>query len=171
MNPPPQSFELRLIDRNDPAVLAALLEVYRQCEDFLALGPQPHASPEMVQADLDLSQSIGSLFYGIYAVPSGELMGVADYLLSGYEGNPQHAFLELLMIARPFRNHGLGRRVAAQIEAHVRQNPRVKAIRAGVQDTNLAAIRFWQRCGYNIIGPVEHFPDQTSGYPTEKRLD
>ena len=75
------------------------------------------------------------------------------------------------MIAKPFRGHGLGSRVVAEIEAEIRKDPQVKTIRSGVQDNNLAAIRFWRRCGYNIIGPAEHFPDQTSGYPTEKQLE
>ncbi len=34
-------FTLRPVDEGD---LAALMEVYRQCEDFLALGPQAMAS-------------------------------------------------------------------------------------------------------------------------------
>ena len=39
--------------------LEAILAVYRQCEDFLALGPQPQASPEMVAADMRQSQAEG----------------------------------------------------------------------------------------------------------------
>jgi ribosomal protein S18 acetylase RimI-like enzyme len=162
------TFALRPVDRNDPAVLAALLEVYRQCEDFLALGPQPHASPEMVQADLDLSQKAGGIFCGIYLGPSNELAGVADYIPSGFEGNRQHAFIELLMIGRPFRSHGLGCRVVAELEAIIRKDTQITAIRLGCQVNNPNGIRFWERCGYRIIGPAEHFPDQTSGYPFEK---
>jgi ribosomal protein S18 acetylase RimI-like enzyme len=161
-------YALRLVDRSDPATLAALLEVYRQCEDFLALGPQPHASPEMVQADLDLSQNSGGLFYGIYLCPSDEMIGVADYIPSGFEGNRQHAFIELLMIGQPFRSHGLGNRIVAELEEIIRKDPLITAIRLGCQINNSGGIRFWQRCGYRIIGPAEHFPDQTSGYPFEK---
>jgi len=164
----PNTYVLRPVERSDPAVLAALLEVYRQCEDFLALGPQPHASPEMVQADLDFSHKAGGIFCGIYLVPSDELVGVADYIPSGFAGNRQHAFIELLMIGQPFRSHGLGYRVVAQIEEIIRKDPRITTIRLGCQVNNPDGIRFWLRCGYRIIGPAEHFPDQTSGYPFEK---
>ena len=170
MTPQAGAYQLRLVDREDPAVLAALLEVYRQCEDFLALGPQPHASLEMVLADLDASQTAGSLYCGIYLCPSDELVGVADYLLAGFEGNPQHAFLELLMIAQPFRAHGLGNRIVAGLETEIRKDPQVSAIRLGVQVNNPAALRFWQRCGYRIIRPPNLLPDQTIGCLLEKQL-
>jgi len=163
-------YQLRPVDRRDPAVLAALLEVYRQCEDFLALGPQAHASPEMVLADLDVSQAAGSLYCGIYACPSGELIGVVDYLPAGFEGNPQHAFLELLMIARPFRGRGLGNQIIVDLEAEIRKDLRVSAIRLGVQVNNPGALRFWQRCGYHIIRPAELQPDQTIAYLMEKQF-
>jgi hypothetical protein len=37
----------------------ALLTVYHQCEDFLALGPEPQASPERILADLVHSREQG----------------------------------------------------------------------------------------------------------------
>ena len=162
------TYGLHPVDRSDPAVLAALLEVYRQCEDFLALGPQPHASPEMVQADLDLSQKAGGIFCGITLCSSGEMIGVADYIPSGFEGNRRHAFIELLMIGQPFRSHGLGYRVVAELEEIIRKDPQISAIRVGCQVNNPGGIRFWQRCGYRITGPAVSYPDQTTAYPFEK---
>jgi ribosomal protein S18 acetylase RimI-like enzyme len=159
---------LRPVDRSDPTVLAAVLEVYRQCEDFLALGPQPHASPEMVQADLDLSQSGGGIFCGIYLSPSDEMVGVADYIPCGFEGNRQHAFIELLMIAQPFRCKGLGYRVVDGLEVIIRKDPQITAIRLGCQVNNPGGMSFWQRCGYLIIGPPTQYPDQTVGCLLEK---
>jgi ribosomal protein S18 acetylase RimI-like enzyme len=165
------TFTLRPVDRKAPAVLAALLEVYRQCEDFLALGPQPHASPEMVQADLDLSQAGGGHFYGIYLCPSDEMVGVADYIPCGFEGIRQHAFIELLMIAQPFRGRGLGERIVDELEALIRKDPLITVIRLGCQINNPGGLRFWQRCGYRITGPAVRYPDQTTGYPLEKLVD
>jgi ribosomal protein S18 acetylase RimI-like enzyme len=162
------TFTIRPVDRRDPAVMLALLEVYRQCEDFLALGPQPHASPEMVQADLDLSQSAGGIFCGIFLCPADEMIGVADYIPCGFEGNRQHAFIELLMIAQPFRSQGLGYRIVAELEGIVRKAPQITAIRLGCQINNPKGIRFWQCCGYRITGPAVSYPDQTTAYPLEK---
>ncbi len=167
----PNTYVLRPVDRSDPVIMAALFEVYRQCEDFLALGPQPHASPEMVQADLDLSQGAGGIFCGIYLCPSDEMIGVADYIPSGFEGNRQHAFIELLMIAQPFRSLGLGKRIVAGIEAEICKDPLITAIRLGCQVNNYSGLRFWQRCGYRIIGPPTLYPDQTTGCLLEKPVE
>jgi hypothetical protein len=82
------SFEIRPITQDD---LAAVLDVYRQCEDFLALGPVPIASMEMVLSDVEHSQREGGVFCGIYAA-GGEMMGIVDYVPSNFEGNPQAAF-------------------------------------------------------------------------------
>ena len=57
----------------------AVFDVYRQCEDFLALGPQPQASAEMVAQDMKLSREQGGLFLGIY-LDDGTLAGVFDVI-------------------------------------------------------------------------------------------
>ena len=48
-----RSLTLRTVTPNDTE---AILGVYHACEDFLALGPEPKASLEMVQKDLDISR-------------------------------------------------------------------------------------------------------------------
>jgi hypothetical protein len=40
--------------------LDEVLNVYRQCEDFLALGPVPTASMEMVVKDIEISKDYGA---------------------------------------------------------------------------------------------------------------
>ena len=46
--------------------LPAVLEAYRQSEDFLALGPNPYASPEMIAADRELSREQGGEYCGLF---------------------------------------------------------------------------------------------------------
>ena len=159
-----ERFTLRIVTPEDHA---AVLDVYRQCEDFLALGPNPTASAEMVAGDLALSQRQGGMFYGVYD-PAGRMIGVVDVVPRLYEGNPALAFLELLMIAQPHRSKGLGAEIVRVVEAAIRQDGTVKTIRAGVQVNNPGAIRFWQRMGYRITsGPtLEH--DQTICYALRK---
>ena len=101
------------------ADLDAVLEVYRQCEDFLALGPVPHASLEMVRADIELSERQGGVFCGIYD-GQGTMTGVVDIVRRGWEGNARHAFLSLLMIAAPYRGQGVGRAVVEWVEDEIR---------------------------------------------------
>jgi len=147
------SLAIRLITQDD---LAAVLDVYRQCEDFLALGPAPVASLEMVRADIEMSQRDGGVFCGIFTA-DGQMVGVVDYIRCGFAGDPRHAFLSLLMIAAPYRRQGIGQAVVALIEDEIRKDPQITAIRAGVQVNNPHAIRFWQRHGYRIVsGPERH---------------
>ena len=57
--------------------LDAILEVYRQCEDFLALCQLPTASMEMVLKDIEISKAGGGVFCGIYT-DNGKMIGVID---------------------------------------------------------------------------------------------
>ncbi len=145
-----------------------VLTVYRQCQDFLALGPQPRASLEMVQADMELSRQQGGVFCGIYNA-QGEMIGVVDFILAESAHRPQ-AHLSLLMIARPYRDQGVGAEVVRQVEQLIRQNPHARSICAGVQVNNPAAVRFWQKMGYRIVGGPEAMPDQTTVYHLRKDL-
>ena len=150
--------------------LPAILEVYRQCEDFLALGPVGQASLAMVQADLAHSAAEGGVFCGIYDHASGLMLGIVDFMLSGFEGDPSRAFLSLLMIAVPYRSQGLGGAVVRLVEDEIRRAGQARAIKSGVQINNPQAIRFWQRMAYRIISDAQPFPDGTVAYQLWKDL-
>jgi ribosomal protein S18 acetylase RimI-like enzyme len=130
--------------------LDAVLEVYHQCEDFLALGPVATASMEMVLKDIEISNNEGGTFCGIFTA-DGKMIGVVDYVLNNYQGNPQTAFLSLLMIASPFRDQGIGKAVVDTVENEIKKDAWVTVIFSGVQVNNPQAIRFWQRNGYRIV--------------------
>lgn len=160
------TFEIRPIRQGD---MDAILEVYRQCEDFLALGPVATASMEMVLQDLELSKNEGGIFCGIYA-PDGRMMGIIDYVPCNFEGEPQTAFLSLLMIAAPFRGQGLGAAIVAAVEKEIMKDTRITAIRSGVQVNNPQAIRFWQSRGYRIVSGPQLMPDQTTVFGLLKNV-
>ncbi len=158
------SCEIRPIRDQD---LDAVLRVYQQCEDFLALGPQPTASMEMVLQDVAISQREGGIFCGIYGA-DGTMLGIVDYVPGKFEGDPHAAYLSLLMIGAPYRKQGLGRAVVELIENEIRRDAFVTTILSAVQVNNPAAIRFWQENGYRISGPAELQADQTITYPLQK---
>lgn len=161
------TFTIRQLEETDETV-AEVLGVYRGCEDFLALGPVATASEAMVRADFALSCKGGGIFCGIYD-PEGVMQGVLDFIPTGFAGDPACAFLELLMIAAPYRGQGLGERVVRAVENVIWQNSSITAIRSGVQFNNPGGIRFWQRMGYNITGPAEDCGDGTRAYPLFKK--
>jgi ribosomal protein S18 acetylase RimI-like enzyme len=147
-----------------------ILEVYRLCEDFLALGPVATASLAMVQADLALSHEAEGLFCGIYRRSDHRMMGVVDFVPAGWQGDPASAYLELLMIAAPYRAQGLGAEVVQVVEAELVRAAKIKVIHAGVQVNNLGAVRFWQRMGYKLVSEAELMPDGTTCYALQKVL-
>jgi ribosomal protein S18 acetylase RimI-like enzyme len=153
-------------------VLEEILEVYRQCEDFLALGPQPRASMEMVLGDLKISREEGGVFCAIRpaSVTPVPMPGIVDFVPTGWEGDARAGFLSLLMIGAPYRSHGLGEAVVRAVEAEIRRDGRAQGFRSGVQVNNPGAIRFWQRMGFQIITEAEALPDGTVCYQLLKSL-
>ena len=160
---PSFSLEIHLISQAD---LDAILHVYKQCEDFLALGPVSTASMEMVRKDLEISKQEGGIFCGIYK-SNGEMIGVIDYIPI-YKRNPSHAYLELLMIAAPYRQQGIGKAVVEAIEHVIKKDTGASTILAGVQINNPQAIRFWQKNGYRIVSGPKLYPDQTTAVDLRK---
>ena len=157
--------EVRRLARADAH---AVLDVYCQCEDFLALGPEARASMTMVRADMETSRRENGVFCGIYK--RGRMIGIADFIPNGFDGRSDAGFISLLMIARPFRGQGSGSEVAGLIERQVQRDYEVTCMRTAVQVNNLAAVRFWQNRGYKIIAGPESQPDGTTVFHLEKEL-
>jgi ribosomal protein S18 acetylase RimI-like enzyme len=158
------SFEVRTITQND---LGSVLEVYRQCEDFLALGPEATVSMAMVLKDIEISQRQGGIFCGVYAA-DGKMVGVVDFVPNNFEGNPHIAFLSLLMVAAPFRRQGIGTTIVELIENEIEKDTQVTAILSAVQVNNPQALQFWQKNGYRIVGGPELQTDQTTTFRLQK---
>jgi ribosomal protein S18 acetylase RimI-like enzyme len=161
------SLEIRPVRKDD---LEAVLEVYQQREDFLALGPLATASVQMLLKDIQASRREGGIFCGIWNA-AGELVGLVDYIPGNYAGNLQTAYLSLLVIAAPHRNQGIGKLVLEAVEQQVRKGTLVTEMLLGVQTNNSRALQFWQRNGYRIIGGPRTLPDQTIYFEMRKDFD
>ncbi len=95
-----------------------------------------------------------------------ELVGILDYA-PGYNGDPGAAFIELLMIAAPYRGRGLGEQAVRWLVSALSGKVGQLKLYAAVQVNNPAAVRFWQRMGFHITGPAAVQPDTTITYPME----
>lgn len=167
-----EGFQLRPVETDGQVTeetLMAIFKVYRQCEDFLALGPVAQASLEMVRADLELSHQHGGVFYGIYDSLTGEMTGIVDFVAAGVEGDPRLADLSLLMIAAPYRGQGLGWVVVQAVEEAMRRAGAI-TVHSGVQVNNPVGIHFWQRQGYQIVSEATPMPDGTTCFALRKSL-
>jgi ribosomal protein S18 acetylase RimI-like enzyme len=156
------------IKRVDASQADCLLGVYRACEDFLALGPQSQASVEMVRADLEHSRIEGGVCCGVWN-RQGELIGVVDYIASGFEGVAEQGFMSLLMLVPSHRAAGIGTEVVTAIERRLAENG-IATVLSAVQTNNTPAIRFWQKMGYRIESGPEPQEDGTVTYRLKKQL-
>lgn len=161
----PVNFSLAAVGEES---LPELLALYRECEDFLSLGPVAEATEEMVLTDLAQSRTDGACFCGIFA--GGRLAGVVDYLPQGYAGDPGKGYISLIMIAGAMRGVGLGRRVVAEVERRMSASPEVRRIETSVQSNNPRAILFWESLGYVVAGGPFDMPDGTTVFTLQKDL-
>jgi ribosomal protein S18 acetylase RimI-like enzyme len=149
-----------------PKDIDATLEVYRECEDFLSLGPVPKASTEMVLADFEHSKNENGIYCCVIDKEDRQI-GVLDFIP---EVRPHTAFLSLLMIAKPYRQVGNGRFVVAWLENHLFQNYATESIESGVQVNNEAGKRFWKAMGFRIGSAARILEDKTVAYEMRKEL-
>lgn len=158
-------FIIKDIGKNE---ICDILQVYKQCEDFLSLGPVSVASEKMVLDDLKLSEKEGGSYCGIYI--NGTMVGIVDFVPENFEGNPQNAFFSLLMISAGHRHKGNGRDVVNAVEKEILKNDSIDAIISGVQVNNEPGIRFWKSMGYKIVSGPELMPDTTIAYGLRKDI-
>jgi RimJ/RimL family protein N-acetyltransferase len=144
-----------------------VMEVYRQCRDFLALGPQTEPSLEMVVRDIRSCEEQYGVFYGIFLVP-GELIGVISVVPRETNNQVESVYIELMMIIPAYRQKGVGRQVLKLIESTVKQKIGISRFLTSVQLNNSGAIRFWQTSGYQIMDCPELQPDATTVYHFKK---
>lgn len=157
------NFTIKDVDEND---IDAVFEVYKQCEDFLSLGPVPYASRQMIYNDFKLSKEEGGSFCGIFL--NGKMVGVVDFVSCNYDRNPENAYLALLMISAGHRRNGIGREVVSAVETEILKNRNIKCICAGVQTNNKPAVAFWLKMGYKIVSAPELLPDTTIVFHLKK---
>jgi ribosomal protein S18 acetylase RimI-like enzyme len=157
---------LKIIPISDDQI-DLILEIYQNCEDFLALGPVAKASKDMVLADMAHAREIGSIYCGLYT-DQDRLIGIVEYLPMHHLNVPGAAFIELVMIAVNFRGQGFGSKTIQDLEALIWADPNVHSIDLAVQVNNPAARRFWERHGYLMISGPEYQPDGTTVFTMQK---
>ena len=151
------------------ADIEAVFEIYRQCQEFLALGPQPEASREMVLRAVQDSDSKHGVYYGIYLL-SSDMVGVLDMLPLEIENQVDSVNLNLLMITPQYRRQGIGTQVLRVIESEVYKKTGISQFTTSVQVNNPDARRFWEKNGYSAFSEPELQPDSTKVVHLKKAL-
>jgi ribosomal protein S18 acetylase RimI-like enzyme len=154
--------EIRPISEDD---LVSTLEVYKQVENFLSLGPIPTASMKMVIADIAHSREEKGIYCGIWN-HSGNQIGILDFSI----GTGKDATLSLLMISKQYQNQGNGRRIVQNLESYLKEKYGVEAIHSGVQVNNEGGITFWKKMGFIISNRPRNMGDGTVAYEMTKSI-
>lgn len=166
MNMKDKDLEIKEASEND---FNSIFEVYKNCEDFLSLGPESKASKKMVLSDMKISKEESGIYCCIYK--NEKVIGIIDFIPKGYELDNKKAYISLIMIAQSNRKKGIGRKVIAVIENEILKNPEIREILTSVQENNKIAIYFWEELGYKIISGPEHRPDKTIVFHMQKEIE
>ncbi len=156
---------IQKVDRKD---IDSIYNIYKNCEDFLSLGPVPIASKQMILDDFKISEDEGGIYCGIFF--QGKMIGIIDFVLSGFEGNPCNSYLSLLIISANYRKQGIGKEAVKLVEAEILKNNIIKSILAGVQTNNKHAITFWENMGYKIVSGPQVMSDTTVTFKLQKDI-
>jgi len=146
--------------------LISTLEVYKQCEDFLSLGPVPYASMEMVQTDIDNSVNSKGIFCCIWN-ESEKQIGVLDFIPEVEIGI---AFLDLLMISKQYRYNGIGTSIVKELAVYLKEKYHTKIIKSGVQTNNSIGINFWKKNGFILESIPKDMNDGTVAFQMKKTI-
>jgi RimJ/RimL family protein N-acetyltransferase len=147
-----ERLEMRALGARD---YTAVAEIYRQTPRFIVELNGRSADTiglEMVEEDAAQAANHGARFAGVFLRENGQMIGVADYVPSGYGELPSRAWIALLLMAEPYQRQGYGTEAYRLIEEAVFADPDVQTIGLGVLVNNGPALGFWRAMGYERVG-------------------
>jgi RimJ/RimL family protein N-acetyltransferase len=136
--------------------LDAVTRVYRQSPRFFRTLADIDAPPlEHILGDMregPPGYGAAKHFLGVCLRESGELVGVADFVVD-YPTAGKGCFGLLLLMER-HHSAGLGTEAAALVEGWARDAHAVHEVTIGVELVNERACSFWRKCGYEPTGEL-----------------
>jgi RimJ/RimL family protein N-acetyltransferase len=155
-----------------PEDYQAAINVYRKIP-FLTINVsgQPPENIDLALVEEEASEAAmhGALYCGIFLNGKDELTGIITFEQNRL--NDKHtAWISFLLIAEPYRGQGFATEAYQLIERHIFTDPVVNRIELGVLPNNLKGKEFWQRIGYQELGPGRISGEHTVIYMRKQRL-
>ena len=142
-------YTLRYLTEDDGAAIQQLCE---RCDDYFDLiTGLPPGSAEAQSLFIALPEGSGyedKALLGVFMAPDDTLIGVIDIVRDAPELGEW--WLGALLLDPAHRNHGLGTRLVAALEAWMAAQG-ARSVRVSVLEQNTRALAFWQRQGYAEI--------------------
>ncbi len=137
---------------------AALQALYAAVPGYWAMYDLADAPPN--QADRELvsaAETPGRYMLGIVrrldpedAQAGGELIGLVDFRLDWPDVGV--AYVGMLMVAEALQRQGIGTQAWALLAPWLSSSAGIRTARAGVEQFNLAALKFWAAQGFALTG-------------------
>ncbi|MCK6509551.1 GNAT family N-acetyltransferase [Myxococcota bacterium] len=149
--PSSQRLTLRLLSTGD---LDAVTAIYRDNRRFFQLiaginePPEEYICAEMQEGPLGYEDH--KHFFGLFLRESGEMIGVADFVVN-YPSAGKGIF-GLLLLSEQHQSEGFGTEAVGLVEAWARESGATSEVTVGVEWVNERARRFWRKCGYRPTG-------------------
>jgi ribosomal protein S18 acetylase RimI-like enzyme len=141
-------FGVRLDDRR----AGDLQDFFERCRDYFQLvtgqPPSPTEARELLAAAPKGKTLDDKFAIGLFDAP-GHLVGILDVIRDF--PRPREWYLGLLLFEPTLRGQKLGDRVYRRLEEWVRAQGG-QAIHLAVEEVNPAALRFWEREGFEVRG-------------------
>jgi RimJ/RimL family protein N-acetyltransferase len=131
---------------------AAILAVYEQCADYLALQTPEPPSGAMVQSDAATTARHGGVFAGIFKREAHILIGAISFVSQNFRGQRDYAFVLNLMIGSAHRRQGYGTEAYRAIEEFIWRDPDVKRIGALLLPQHEPSYAFAAKHGFERAG-------------------
>jgi RimJ/RimL family protein N-acetyltransferase len=136
----------------------ALQAVYTATPAYWKLYGLGGPPPEQAQQDLNASnQTPGRYLVGIvkrldeHDVAAGaELIGLIDFRL--HWPDEGIATIGMLMVAQRYQRKGIGAQAWSLLAPWLAASAQINKARLGIEQFNLAALKFWQEMGFALTG-------------------
>jgi RimJ/RimL family protein N-acetyltransferase len=130
----------------------AVWNVYKQAADYLELQTTEPLSLAMARSDIEAASLRGSEFVGLFERTSNELIGVADFVPKNFRGQPDYAWLNVLLIRQSNRRQGYGTEAYRVIEEYIFDDPVVTRIGQALLPQFEPSLRFAEQMGFERAG-------------------
>jgi len=137
---------------------AALQAVYTAVPEYWAMYDLAEAPPN--QADRELvsaAETPGRYMLGVVrrldpanADAGGELVGFVDFRLDWPDVGV--AYVGMIMVAEALQRQGIGTQAWALLAPWLSSSAGIRTVRAGVEQFNVTALKFWEAQGFALTG-------------------
>lgn len=137
---------------------AALQGVYAATPGYWRLYNLPGSPPDQAAKDLSAAGATqGRFLLGIVKridpddpAAGAELIGVIDLRVQWPAADT--AYIGMLMVAEPYQRQGIGTQAWSLLQPWLASTAHLNKARLGVEQFNIAALKFWQHQGFALTG-------------------